>query len=97
MKHGSAFPKPITDSICEVIPFPAKKRVGKIRRTAEVLFNRSGRSAECYWRQVRDGMVSQMERAGLPPDVIDLEVRDFFNAVQMEMRLFETFDGGGAA
>lgn len=71
---------------CDVIPFPARSRVGKIRRVGDVLEGKTGKGADQYWRQIRDGMRSQMEKAGIPADRIDAELRDFFAAVQAELQ-----------
>lgn len=70
---------------CVVIPFPASKRTGKIRRAAEVLVEKSGKGADQYWKQVISGMRSQMERAGIPQSAIDTELQAFFDAVQSEL------------
>lgn len=80
-----------------IVPFPAKYRAGKIRRVAEVLSDRHGKSAERYWQQIVDGMASQMERSGLPRPVIDRELREFFGAVQAELSRKNYEGGGGAA
>ena len=84
---------------CTIIAFPTERRVGKIRRTADVLNRRHGRGAEFYWHQVVDGMVSQMERAGLDRAVIDHEIRAFHDAVQRALQAAgqERPDGGNAA
>lgn len=84
---------------CVVIPFPARLRVGKIRRAAEVLADRHGKSAEQYWRQVAGGMQNQMIAAGIPAEVINAEVSDFFDAVQAELVRMSTTERrpGGAA
>ncbi|MHA6686890.1 DUF6074 family protein [Mesorhizobium sp. A556] len=66
---------------CIIIPFPAAKRIGKIRHTAQLLSERSGKGAEHYWRQVIGGMRSQMVTAQLDPDVIDAELLAFADQV----------------
>jgi hypothetical protein len=70
---------------CAIIPFPAAKRVGKIRHTAELLAERSGKGAEHYWQQVIGGMRSQMTTAQLEPEVIDAELRVFADEVSAEI------------
>lgn len=72
---------PLKDRHCEVIAFPASRRLGKIRRTAEVLSTRHGRGADRYWKQVIDLMRGQMAAAGLPADVIDRELKAFADQV----------------
>lgn len=79
---------------CEVLPFPAVRRVGKVRRTAEVLLNKSGKGADHYWRQVVDGMRSQMTGAGIPEEQIDRELRAFADAV---FGIIHASDGDSAA
>jgi hypothetical protein len=70
---------------CQVVPFPLERRVGKIRRTAEVLGERHGKGADHYWKQVVSGIASQMQRAGVPADVIAFEIHQFSEAVQLEL------------
>lgn len=66
---------------CTIIPFPAARRIGKIRHTAELLAERSGKGAEHYWQQVIGGMRSQTTTAHLEPEVIDAELRAFTDQV----------------
>lgn len=84
-----------TPPVCTIIPFPAVKRVGKIRRTAEVLDGKTGRDADHYWRQIVGGLRSQMEKASLPADTIDAELRSFFDAVKEELHRRSTGHRGG--
>ncbi|MEW9837300.1 DUF6074 family protein [Mesorhizobium marinum] len=70
---------------CQVVVFPLNRRVGKIRRTAELLVVRNGKSAEVYWKQVVSGIASQMHRAGVPADVVAFEIQTFNEAVQREL------------
>lgn len=81
---------------CKVIPFPAKKRVGKIRRTAEVLSGRSGKDAERYWQQVAGGMESQMRTAGIDECTIQSEISAFRDAVSRQMHGYNIQPGGAA-
>ncbi|CAI2932465.1 protein of unknown function [Aminobacter niigataensis] len=71
---------------CEVIPFPTSRRVGKIRRTAQVLSEKTGKGADHYWRQVIEGMRSQMRAAALSDEVIDRELEDFASHVFSTVR-----------
>ncbi len=66
---------------CIIVPFPAARRLGKIRRTAEILSERHGKGAEQYWKQVVGGLRSQMEKSGLAAEVIESELRDFAGQV----------------
>ncbi|WP_287229761.1 DUF6074 family protein [Mesorhizobium sp.] len=45
-------PHAIDDAVCTVLPFPTVRRVGKIRRTVEVLSDRTGKGGNQYWKQV---------------------------------------------
>lgn len=69
----------------QVIAFPLARRVGKVRRVAEVLSTKRGGAAVHYWRTTIGTMAGQMERAGIDPDVIRLELRAFHDAVQTEL------------
>lgn len=66
---------------CRIIPFPIRKRVGKIRRTVDVLSDRQGKGADHYWKQVVAGLRSQMAASGLPDDIIEGELRSFSDCV----------------
>jgi len=70
----------------EVIPFPTSKRVGLIRRVAEFIqFSRTEQEGKAYWRRTIDGMIRQMERAGVPDERIEKEVDTFHDCVQAQM------------
>lgn len=74
-----------TPPACVVIPFPARHRVGKARRVAEVLSGKRGRDADTYWHRIIRTMLDQMERAGVPRAEAERQARDFFDAVQGEL------------
>ncbi|MGK6313704.1 DUF6074 family protein [Neorhizobium sp. DT-125] len=70
---------------CKLIAFPLVRRIGKIRRVAEVLESRHGAEAAGYWRvQVRH-LAEGMQQCGYSEDRIAEEVRAFHDAVQREM------------
>ena len=75
----------------EIVPFPCANRVGKVRRVASVMFERKGkeRAITAYWSQTVDVLTSQMERAGLSPVTIALELCDFEEAVNAELARLE--------
>lgn len=75
-----------TPPACVVIPFPASHRVGKARRVAEVLKGKRGRDADTYWHRTIETMLNQMERASVPRAEAERQARDFFAAVQGELR-----------
>lgn len=83
----------------QVILFPLIKRVGKVRHTARKLLGKHGEEADLYWKQVTAANRKHLERVGLPADEIDHQLREFFDAVQGELRRL-TYCGrgtGGAA
>ncbi|TIL45821.1 DUF6074 family protein [Mesorhizobium sp.] len=81
---------------CKIVPFPAKMRVGKIRRTAEILGGRHGKDAEHYWQHVINGMRSQMKNSGLPVAVIESELKGFADAVFARFSNARPYDGDAA-
>ena len=81
---------------CDVLLFPLHRRVGKVRRTAQLLTSKRGDAATLYWRQVISSIRRQLSRTGTPAAVIEAEIRSFFDAVQTEMtkRSYEdNYDG----
>jgi hypothetical protein len=70
---------------CRVSPFPLARRVGRVRRVAEVLAGKHGTAAVTYWKQTVGAIVGQMARAGIDDDRIRHELRTFHDAVQAEM------------
>ncbi|TIT64344.1 MAG: hypothetical protein E5W90_22860 [Mesorhizobium sp.] len=80
-----------------VICFPMRRRLGKIRRTAELLSARRGRSADHYWRQTVAGIVGQLTRVGLTEVAIRQEVQAFSDAVQEELQRAARRNEGDAA
>ncbi|MER9169855.1 DUF6074 family protein [Mesorhizobium australicum] len=85
---------------CKVIAFPMVKRIGKVRRVADVLAVKRGAAATNYWKQTVSTLAGQMARAGIDPDTINRELRQFHDAVQRELWLRSGHDqrpGGSAA
>ncbi|WP_425349327.1 DUF6074 family protein [Consotaella salsifontis] len=87
---------------CEIIPFPGKNRVAKIRRAAEMLESTTDRGAAAYWRRLTDDMARQMARAGISAERIEAEIEDFFGEVLKEVHRHGGFgnrhgNGDGAA
>ncbi|TIW62989.1 MAG: hypothetical protein E5V48_02710 [Mesorhizobium sp.] len=80
-----------------VICFPMRRRLGKIRRTAELLSARRGRSADHYWRQTVAGLVGQLSRVGMAESEIRREVQAFSDAVQEELQRAARRSEGDAA
>lgn len=70
---------------CKVIPFPSSRRLGKARRVAEVLEQKSGHDAVAYWKRIIGDLSRQLAAAGVARTVIDSELREFHCAVQEEL------------
>jgi hypothetical protein len=70
---------------CQVIAFPLAKRIGKVRRVADILAEKHGAAAKSYWKQTILTMAGQMQRAGVDQDAIGRELRSFHDAVQQEL------------
>lgn len=71
----------------EIVPFPAQKRVGTIRRTAFKLVSaRTQREAEAYWFRHVETMRRQMLRAGVPACQINTEISAYHACIQAEVR-----------
>ncbi|TIM21269.1 MAG: hypothetical protein E5Y61_32430 [Mesorhizobium sp.] len=90
-------PHAIDNAVCTVLPFPTVRRVGKIRRTVEVLSDRTGKGGNHYWKQVIAGMRTQMVSAGLADEVIDQELRAFADEVFGRIRNYRQPETNGAA
>lgn len=72
----------------KVIPFPCARRVGKIRRVAEVLSQKSNspKDVSIYWKRILIDLERQMARAGVDPEQIEIELQEFKTACRCEMR-----------
>jgi hypothetical protein len=71
---------------CKMIVFPMAKRAGRIRSTAEkMLAKPTDRAAASYRDQVTDGLLRQMDRAGIPIGEQDEQLGAFWTAVQAEI------------
>lgn len=76
--------------VCTVLVFPLSRRVGKIRRTAEVLASKSDKSALQYRATVLEAMHSQMAKAQLSQKTIAFEIAAFEAAVERELNRLTT-------
>ena len=70
---------------CTVLAFPLSKRVGKIRRTAEVLSGKNGKAAIQYRATIIESTRGQMAKSGLSEAIIESEIRAFETAVEREL------------
>ena len=65
--------------------FPLAKRVGKIRRTAQILSSKHGDDVSTYWKQIVSAARRHLLRVGLTEKEIEVQLREFFDAVQAEV------------
>ncbi|OHV88801.1 DUF6074 family protein [Mesorhizobium sp. ORS 3428] len=81
-----------------VIPFPAARRTGKIRRAAEELIKRAGerRQGEGYWQNIIRQMADRMVTSGIDDETVGRELEAFAGAVGFEMARLQTRHGGAA-
>ncbi|RWE29792.1 DUF6074 family protein [Mesorhizobium sp.] len=70
----------------QVIVFPLARRLEKVRRVANLLSKKHGKDADIYWKNTVRGLFEQLQRAGIAETVIADEVRQFQDAVQLELR-----------
>ncbi|QGA57247.1 DUF6074 family protein [Brucella sp. 2280] len=84
---------------CKVLVFPLESRIGKVRRTASMLYRKHGEDAELYWKQVIAANRKHLERIGLSEKEVWTEIAAFSQAVQSELvRIsLEWKDTGGVA
>lgn len=72
-----------------IVPFPAQRQIGKIRRTASIYVDKAEgndcRWSDGYWRQVTGHMARHMETFGLDGKTIDRELTAFRDAVISEV------------
>ncbi|SMC70378.1 hypothetical protein SAMN06297251_10637 [Fulvimarina manganoxydans] len=70
----------------EIIPFPARNRIGLIRRTASNIFHsRTEKEAAAFRRRSLEGLERQMIRAGIAEDRVAFEVGAFWQSVEVEL------------
>lgn len=70
---------------CQMIPFPLKARVGKVRRVAEVYQKKAGNDRAAYWRSEINRLADQLEALGFDGVEIDDQLGEFKQAVQSEI------------
>ncbi len=85
-KHGDVPLFRWSPPTADVVPFPCRRRIGRIRRMADLLIAAStDRARNARWRQTTDAMAEQMMRAGFDADCIAAELEAFHDAVQREI------------
>ncbi|NTF43086.1 DUF6074 family protein [Rhizobium rhizogenes] len=70
---------------CQMIPFPLKARVGKVRRVAEVYQRKTGNDQAAYWRTEVQRLGDHLAELGFEYDLINSELGEFKRAVQSEI------------
>lgn len=80
---------------CDVKIFPLARRMGKVRRVAEVYGKKTGKEATAYWRQQIGNLADSLAWLGVPSDEIDKQLAAFKDAVRHE--LVRSRDETGAA
>ncbi|NEK36310.1 hypothetical protein GR253_19575 [Rhizobium leguminosarum] len=72
--------------VCDVLPFPLARRVGKIRDVASKLVAKTTeRSADYYFSQVSEALVAQLSKIGIPDHEQDEQIGAFWSAVNQEV------------
>lgn len=70
----------------QIIIFPLAKRIGKIRRVADVMSRQSTKKAkDAYSNNIDDVLQAQLFRAGIKPSKIKSELDSFWDAVKIEI------------
>ena len=81
----------------KVLVFPLDARIGKVRRTASLLYKKHGEDADLYWKQVIAANRKHLIRIGLTAEQQHEQLSGFSRAVQQELNAIATSCGGGAA
>lgn len=81
----------------KVLVFPLDARIGKVRRTASLLFKKQGEDADLYWKQVIAANRKHLIRIGLTDEQQHVQLSGFSRAVQQELNSIAASCGGGAA
>ncbi|HMO29842.1 MAG TPA: DUF6074 family protein [Enterovirga sp.] len=68
-----------------MVPFPAARRVGQIRKTAAYMATATPRVAESHLQMQLDKLVKTLARKGVAPEAIAVEVSAYRAAVQAEL------------
>lgn len=70
---------------CKIIAFPLNKRVGKIRRVAEVWSRKRGGDQKSYWGTQLNTLGRTLERIGYSEEQINAELDLFRDAVSSQI------------
>ena len=80
---------------CEVVPFPAARRVGFIRKQARLMAHYNPDAAERTLTAQLNAQRAAMLRRGIPPEVVERELRSLELAVRT--KLWSIVTQGGSA
>ena len=81
---------------CQVIPFPAVRRVGSIRKLARLLASYSEQGAERTLNAQLNAQYRAMLRRNIQPEIIEAELRSLELAIRTELWMLLA-QGGDAA
>lgn len=73
------------DLRAKILVYPPARAAAEVREVARQLDEVHGDAAMAYWRSVVANLDRRLSNLGLSRDKIELELRTFFVAVQMEM------------
>jgi len=71
---------------CQIIALPLTRRIGRIRAVAAKLHDKpTERAGDHYRHQVREGLLAQLRRIGVPAGQHEGMVSGFWAAVEVEL------------
>lgn len=68
-----------------IIAFPQDRNMGRIRRVALKLTERTGKLQESYWARSCNDLASMLLKAGHTIDQVDAQINAFHGAVSLEL------------
>jgi hypothetical protein len=81
---------------CQIVPFPSVRRIGYIRKLARLMAHYSADGGERTLNAQLNAQYTAMLRRGLPPEVVERELRAFELAVRAQLWAI-VMQGGDAA
>lgn len=73
------------DHACQIIAFPADKRVGKARHVAKLFASKGEKTAQSYWRTTTNRLYDQLIRQGVDASEAERQITLFRLAVEREL------------
>jgi hypothetical protein len=80
---------------CQIVPFPSVRRIGYIRKVARLMAQYSANGGERTLNAQLNAQYTAMLRRGLPPEVVERELRALELAVRAQGTI--VMQGGDAA